>query len=190
MKSIGRVAIFLGISILIFSVAKGESNSNSIRVVFQDGAEVIVSDWTFSYKFGESDNPSKGFAMFSYTYANSKKLFLDLGTKKSHGFTTKIERKISPEEIKIIKFSWDQIKMKNASIHLKNGEIIEIDERLKPECSYVSKKKHILGSGDCPCIYLKGIGLLNGQTGNFEIPLNYSKYHSASERFVEIHFAP
>ena len=51
MKSIGRLAIFLGISIFIFSVAKGESDSNSIQVVFEDGAEVIVSDWTFSYEF-------------------------------------------------------------------------------------------------------------------------------------------
>ena len=176
--------------ILIFSVANGESGSDSIKVLFQDGAEVIVNDWTFSYKFGESDKPPAGFTMFSYINANSKDLFLDLGTKTSHGLKIKTKQKISPEEIKTISFNWEQLQIKNVSIHLRNGEIFEIDGRPKPDCNEVSKKKHTFGNGDCPCISLKGTGVLNGQKADFEIPLNNSRYLNASDRFVEIRFAP
>lgn len=189
MKFIKFFTLFWGISLIIFSVAKGESNSDSIKVLFQDGVEVIVNDWTFSYKFGESDKPVKGFTFFSYTNMNSRDLLLDLGTKKNHGFTRKVKRKIPPEEIKTIKFSWDKTKIKNVTIHLIDGEVIKIKGRLKPECSFISKKKHVFGSGACPCIYLKGTGLLSGQTGNFEVLLNNSEYKEPSERFVEIRFA-
>jgi hypothetical protein len=174
----------------ISSPAKGETISDSIKVLFEDGVEVTVKDWIFSYKFGESEKPLKGFTMFNYSYADSKDLLLDLGEKKSHGLKIKMKQKISPEEIKTINVNWEKMKMKNASILLKNGEIIKINGRPKPDCNSLSKKKHIFGTGDCPCIYLKGTGMLDGQTGEFEILLNSSKINADSDRFVEIRFAP
>jgi hypothetical protein len=51
---------FLALAILLLSfpiLGKGQSAPKSVVVVFQDGVEIELSDWTFVYEYGQSYVP-------------------------------------------------------------------------------------------------------------------------------------
>jgi len=177
-----------GLLLCFLSSAEGQTDMDSIEVLFEDGATVKVNNWNFHYKYGESDTKQSGFFTFSYSTYESKDLLVNLGTKEEHGFKIDNERKIPVNKLKLIKFYWDGKKVKNVSVHLTDGEIIKIPNRLNPAKGLLSTKKYVFGGGCCPCIYLKGSGLLNGKPRSFEVLLNNWEYKESSQRISEIIF--
>jgi class 3 adenylate cyclase len=152
----------------------------NITLKFENNKEVELRDWAFLYKFGESKKKPGPIWFFKYSYLESNDLFLKNVIE---------ERKIPSQNLKLIKIFWHITTLTGATIHLIDGEIINIHGPLKPANSLISQEKYVFGKEGCPCIYVKGRQVLSGEDiRTFQVPLTDRNVQSDSHRVVEIRF--
>ena len=163
------------------TIIKKTTNSiSNITLKFENNKEVELRDWVFLYEFGESEKKPGPIYFFNYSYLESNNLFLKNDIE---------ERKIPAKNLKLIKIFWHITTLSGATIHLIDGEIINVNGPLKPANSMISQKKYVFGKDDCPCIYIKGSQFVNDEDiRKFQVPLSDRNVMNENYRVVEIRF--
>jgi hypothetical protein len=201
-----RLLRFLALTILLLSLptsGKGQSFSQSVIVVFQDGVELELSDWTFEYEYGQSyvpPVPRPGELAYWYHPRTKRTTDLLLGPhrKPEGGFTSSVKERIIPsDELSAITFAWpsEDPLVPQLTIRLTNGEIIKVDKDALEPRSLLSSADYVFGIQ----LYLVGhvsadkMGVhtrsgIPGIPGWFRKRLSSRAGREASETIIEIRF--
>jgi hypothetical protein len=159
-----------------------------LAVRFADGVEIEVTDWIFEYEYGTSDQTVQGFSFCTPTYHRTQDLIL-LFTTTERGVTYRNQRRISPTQLRSIKFLYGKdifsdFSLKKVVIQPLNAEIIEVDQLL-PAIGLLTKAKNIFEEK----LYLKGTAIISNQRGEFSKKLyRMHEEKDIKERIAEINF--
>lgn len=155
----------------------------SLTVRFADGVEIKVADWIFEYEFGSSNEPPTGL-FYTPSYYKTNDFMLAI-SKTERGVTFTDEKRISPSQLKSIKFEYEyEISLKKITIQFSDGQILEVDKPILPK-KLLSKENYVFQEK----LYLKGSAVINNRRGTFSKQL-YPMFDEkdVKERIVEIDF--
>jgi hypothetical protein len=152
------------LTLLFFTpTLSAQLSPKSIVVIFENGGKVEVIDWTFVYKYGDSDHqPSPQSISYYEQTKKTKELLIDFRGR---------ERTILVENLSTIKFGprttkWGKVS-DNITIMLVDGEVIEIDT-LEPAKGLISKAERVFNTE----LHLEG----RTKLGTFSKCLNFRGY--------------
>ena len=177
MKKLSRLFVLTLLFFLNLTITlSAQVLPQSIVVIFGDGEKVEVSNWTFVYKYGDSDHLfSPGSISYYEQTKKTQDLLIDVGEKTVRGVTIREERSIPPEKLSTIKFGTRTTFLGNVSnnitITLVDGEVIKVDA-LKPAKGLISKAGRVFNTD----LYFEGRAQLGTKVGEFSKCLYFREY--------------
>lgn len=138
---------------------------DTVVVDFGAGGKFEVTEWTFVYEYGDSDDPPEGFFEYVPKRIASQDLWVE---------TDQSDRRIPGSQLLAIVFGRSD---EDVSIHLVGGEILKIAGRLTPPKEFLNDKLHVFARE----ILLEGhSSLWDEDTGRkFSTPLHWDHYSSS-----------
>ncbi len=171
----------------------------TVVVVYEDKAEIEVTNWQFRYKFDCDSVIYVG--RYYVDERTSRDVFLDLGERTERGVTERFDRVIRSSELAAIKYDWvrsnDSTKppdLKRITVRLRNGESIALSSELRygveQEPSLEPAVRLIPGvdGGRNATVYLVGQVLRDHKLLEFEMGLWHPGGIRSSETVAEFRF--